>query len=61
MAKDLFRARSDRELRALDMRLFIDPGFVHRRRIHAVIGNGGISVVDEMINKLPTFQSGCAR
>ncbi len=54
MAQNSYRSRTSEELRTLDLRLTIDPGFVHRRRIQTVIGDGGISVVDDMIKNLPS-------
>ena len=53
MPKDSFHTYTTAESRALDLRLTIDPGFVHKRRIQTVIGDGGISVIDKMIADLP--------
>lgn len=55
MAQTSYRTKSTGELRTLDVRLTIDPGFVHRRRIQTVIGDGGTGVVDRMINDLPVL------
>jgi len=53
MSNKTFREASSENFRALDLRLTIDPGFVHRRRIQTVIGDGGMGVIDDMINRLP--------
>jgi hypothetical protein len=53
MAKNSYRNHTTREFRALPLRLSIDPGFVHRRKIQTIIGDGGMNVIDDMINRLP--------
>lgn len=36
-----------------DMELFLDPGFVHRRKIEAVLGEGGMKIIDSQIASIP--------
>ena len=39
--------------RCLPLEATIDPGYVHKRRIHTMIGPAGMRLVDEMIQGLP--------
>jgi hypothetical protein len=41
------------EQRTADMRLSIDPGFVHHRKIQTLLGPTGMQYIDEAINQLP--------
>jgi len=41
------------EQRTADMRLSIDPGFVHHRKIQTLLGQDGMKYIDEAINQLP--------
>ena len=41
------------EQRALPLEHTIDPGFVNRRAVQTVIGENGMSVVDEMLTRIP--------
>jgi hypothetical protein len=41
------------ENRATILDLSVDPGFVHHRKIQALIGEAGMSFVDRMIGELP--------
>jgi len=41
------------EQRSLDLELTIDPGFVHHRKIETILGNDGIAVIHNAINKIP--------
>jgi len=41
------------EERSLPLEATVDPGFVHRRRIETMIGQNGMRLVDEMIQRLP--------
>lgn len=36
-----------------DLELYLDPGFVHHRKIEAILGQSGMSIIDNEINKLP--------
>jgi hypothetical protein len=43
--------------RALSLKLTIDPGFVHHRKVQTILGPEGMSVIDKQIAQLPdTFQ-----
>lgn len=46
------------EQRSADMRLSIDPGFVHHRKIETVIGAEGMKFVDRAIAGLPALPDG---
>jgi hypothetical protein len=39
--------------RATELRLTIDPGFVHHRKVQTIIGHEGMIVVDRLIAELP--------
>jgi hypothetical protein len=41
------------EERALPLEHTIDPGFVNRRAIQTVLGERGMSVIDDMIRQIP--------
>jgi len=41
------------EQRAIPMDLIIDPGFVHHRKIDAILGRPGIDFINDAIAKLP--------
>lgn len=42
-----------KEVRALDLGLTIDPGFVNHRRIETIIGESGVNVIDGKTARLP--------
>jgi len=44
--------------RCEDLRMTIDPGFVHRRKIQTVLGQPGMQIIDELIAKLPPMPDG---
>jgi len=46
------------EQRSADMRLTIDPGFVHHRKIQTVIGAAGMTFVDKAVDDLPALPEG---
>jgi hypothetical protein len=46
------------EQRSADMRLSIDPGFVHHRKIETIIGTEGMKFVDQAIARLPALPDG---
>jgi len=52
------RADFTPEQRSADMRLTIDPGFVHHRKIQTVIGTAGMAFVDKAIAELPALPEG---
>ena len=41
------------EQRATNMDLIIDPGFVHHRKVQTIVGEKGMKLIDNAINKLP--------
>jgi hypothetical protein len=43
------------EQRAADMRLTVDPGFVHYRKIETLIGTKGMRHIDDILRNLPTM------
>jgi hypothetical protein len=47
------RTELSSENRATLLDLSVDPGFVHHRKIQALIGREGMRVIDQMINELP--------
>jgi hypothetical protein len=49
------------EQRSADMRLSIDPGFVHHRKIETIIGAEGMKFVDRAIERLPALPDGLRR
>lgn len=46
------------EQRAADLGLFIDPSFVHHRKVQTIIGPAGMQHVDEEISQLPSLPEG---
>jgi hypothetical protein len=52
------RADLTPEQRSADMRLSIDPGFVHHRKIQTVLGSEATRFIDEDIAALPTLPDG---
>ena len=53
-----FRSDFTPEQRTADMRLTIDPGFVHYRKIQTVIGATGMAVIDHAIEDFPDLPEG---
>src|SRR5712691_3249106 len=47
------RTELSSESRATLLDLSVDPGFVHHRKIQALVGREGMRVIDQMINELP--------
>ena len=47
------RAELSSEQRLAEGYLGIDPGFVHQRKIEAVVGPKGMAIIDRQINELP--------
>lgn len=47
--------------RTADMRLTIDPGFVHHRKIETLVGPKGMALVDRDIARLPELPDGLRR
>ena len=48
-----FRKGHTPEWRAAIVQHAIDPGFVHHRKIETILGPPGMSIIDELIGKLP--------
>jgi hypothetical protein len=53
MTESSFKKHTTREFRALPLSLTIDPGFVHRRKIQTILGQPGMTIVDNMVGRLP--------
>jgi hypothetical protein len=49
----LYRDRSKKESRAIELKHTIDPGFVNRRLVQTVIGDAGMKLVDRLIGQIP--------
>jgi len=49
-----FREKETSESRSYDAEFTIDPGFVHQRKIQTILGNQGISIINDLIGKIPT-------
>jgi hypothetical protein len=47
------RHRLSRQHRSLIVQHTIDPGFVNHRLVHTVLGDGGTTVINDLIAKLP--------
>jgi hypothetical protein len=50
---DSIREKLTREQRALPLLHYIDPGFVHHRRIQTILGPEAMKPIDEKINQIP--------
>lgn len=53
MAESDYRGRHTTEERSLPLKLSIDPGFVHRRKIQTILGSEGMEIIDDWISRLP--------
>jgi hypothetical protein len=51
--RNYFRDTVSKEIRNLDAKPYIDPGFVNRRKIGSIIGLKGMELVDRLTKALP--------
>ena len=58
MSTDPFRDQTSNAFRTRDVRLVIDPSFVHRRRVETIIGTRAMQLLDQMIRELPELPDG---
>lgn len=49
-----FRTQLDADQRSLDLQLTIDPGFVHHRKIAAILGQKGLAIIDSLTQRIPS-------
>ena len=61
MSTELFRTQTSKAFRTRDIRLVIDPGFVHTRRVETIIGARGMQLVDNLVRDLPDMPDGARR
>ena len=61
MSTESFRNQTSKALRTRNMRLMIDPGFVHRRRIETIIGTRAMQLLDNLVHDLPVLPDGTRR
>jgi len=54
----MFRTDITAEQRSLDLTLTIDPGFVNRRLVQTIVGDGGMSIIDSEIARIPSLPGG---
>lgn len=61
MSTERFQKQTSKALRTRDIRLIIDPGFVHRRRVETIIGTRAMQLVDNLVHDLPSLPEGSRR
>lgn len=54
----MFRTNTTPEQRSLDFTLTIDPGFVNRRLVQTMVGDGGMNIIDHEISRIPPLPEG---
>jgi len=54
----MFRTDTTSEQRMLDLTHTIDPGFVNRRLMQTIVGDGGMKIIDEEISQVPSLPAG---
>jgi hypothetical protein len=54
----MFRDDTNPQQRSLDLTLTIDPGFVNRRLVQTIVGDGGMTIIDNEIGRIPSLPEG---